>query len=222
MSDTRIQRSVGTTVGYAAGGLVALGLSALLFKTIVEGPMTFGAALIPGIVGLLLLGMAVGGSGVAPCPGCGASVTSLSMKSNDGVLCEGCKKFLEGKDGMLRLTEDARIADAPLFGALLPEAFTWPDGCCVCAEPAARKDAISVNVPSSASAGKAVAVTALTGGVVTQTGGGSRYTVEAPHCADHKDGAALGSGSSASPVRIRFRSYPYLRSFCALNKITPG
>lgn len=222
MSDTRIQRSMGTTIGYAVGGLGALALSALLFKTIVEGPMTLGVALIPGIVGLLLLWMAVGGSGVAPCPGCGAQVTSLSTKANDGVLCEGCRKFLEGKDGTLRLTDEARIADAPLFGALLPDSFAWPDGCCVCTKPVARKDPISVDIPSAASAGKGVAVTALTGGVVTQTGGGSRYTVEAPHCADHKDGASLGSGTSASPVRIRFRSYPYLRSFCALNKITPG
>jgi hypothetical protein len=219
--ETRIKRSVGATLGFAAGGLVALALSAFLFKAIVEGPMTFGIALLPGILGLILLGMAVGGSGVAPCPGCGAEITGLSTGSNDGVLCAGCKAFVEGKEGTLRLTDVARIADAPLFGAMLPESFGWPEGCCVCAGPAARRDSISVDLPSAAAAGKGLAVTALTGGVVTQTGGGTRYTIDVPHCADHKDGAALGSGSGR-PVRIRFRSYPYLRSFCDLNKITPG
>jgi len=220
-NESRIQRSVGTTIGYAVGGLAGLGLSGLLFKTICEGPVTFGIALIPGIVGLILLGMAIGGSGVAPCPGCGAQVTSLSTGTNDGVLCGGCKKFLEGKDGALRVTGESRIADTPLFGALLPESFAWPEGCCVCGKPAVRRDAISVSLPSAASAGKGAAVTALTGGAVTQTGGGVRYTVEVPHCGDHREGASLGAGSG-SQVRIRFRSYPYLRSFCETNKITPG
>ena len=219
--ESRIQRSVGATIGYALGGLASLGLSAILFKTICEGPITFGIALLPGILGLILLGMAIGGSGVAPCPGCGVQVTGLSTKSNDGVLCGGCKKFLEGKDGTLRVTEDSRIADTPLFGALLPESFAWPEGCCVCGGPAARRDVISVSLPSAASAGKGVAITALTGGTITQTGGGVKYTVEVPHCGDHKEGAALGSGTG-SQVRLRFRSYPYLRSFCTLNKITPG
>jgi len=223
MSDTGtpIKRSVGATVGYAVGGLAALALSGLLFKTIVEGPVTLGVALIPGIVGLILLWLAIGGSGTAPCPGCGVPLSGLSTGSNDGVLCSGCKKFLEGKEGMLRVTDESRIAEAPLFGAILPESFTWPEGCCVCAKPAVRRESISVSLPTASAAGKNLAVTALTGGVVTQSGGGDKYTVEVPHCGDHQEGALLGSGSGSS-VEIRFRSYPYLRSFCAANKISPG
>jgi len=218
---TRVQRSVGATVGYAVGGLVGLAVSALLFKWIVEGPISTGIALIPGLVAVLLVWMAVAGSGVAPCPGCGAPIGGLSTGSNDGVLCGACKKFVEGKDGTLRMTDEGRIAERPLFGAALPESFAWPDGCCVCAKPAARRDVVSISLPISSSAGTNAAVAALSGGTITRSGGGVRYTVEVPHCSEHKDGAELGSGAGSS-VRIRFRSYPYLRSFCELNKVPPG
>lgn len=218
---SRIERSMGATLGYLAGGIVGLGLSVLLFRSFADGPISIGISLCPGIVGLILLWMAIAGSGVAPCPGCGAPVGGLSTKTNDGVACDGCKKYLEGKDGNLRLTDENRVADSPLFGAVLPDSFGWPDGCCVCRQPSTRKESVSVSLPSAASAGKGLAVTALTGGVVTQTGGGIRYTVEVPHCAEHKEGAALGAGTQ-NRVKIRFRSYPYLRAFCEQNKITPG
>jgi len=220
-NETRIQRSSKATIGYAGGGLLACGLSALLFWSIVGGPITFGIALLPGILGLILLWMAIAGSGVAPCPGCGAQVEGLSTGSNDGVLCSGCRKFLEGREGRLRLTDPSRVADSPIFGAVLPESFTWPEHCCLCSSPSSRREPISVSVPSAASAGKGLAVTALTGGVITQSGGGTRYTIEVPHCAEHKEGAFLGAGSGKG-VQIRFRSYPFLREFCELNKITPG
>lgn len=218
---SKIQRSMGQTIGYLVGGLIGCGLSVLLFRFIAEGPISIGISLCPGLLGLILIWMAIAGSGVASCPGCGGRVEGLSMGSNDGVLCGGCKKFLEGKEGNLRLTEEGRVADAPLFGAVLPESFGWPEGCCVCRQPSSRRDSVSLSLPSAASAGKGLAVTAITGGVVTQTGGGIRYTVEVPHCAEHKEGALLGSAPQ-SKVRIRFRSYPYLRAFCETNKITPG
>jgi hypothetical protein len=50
---SKVTRSMGATVGFLVGGLVALGLSVLLFMTIVEGPVTIGIALIPGILGLI-------------------------------------------------------------------------------------------------------------------------------------------------------------------------
>ncbi len=223
MSDniTKVQRSMGATVGYAVGGLVSLVICVLLFKFMVEGPISLGIALIPGVLALILSWMAIGGSGVAPCPDCGQAIGGLSTRSNDGVLCEGCKKFVEGKDGTLRVTDAARIAEQPLFGAILPESFNWPEGCCVCSKPVVRRDAVSVSLPTTASTGTNVAVTALTGGVVTRSGGGVTYTVQVPHCNDHKEGALLGAGSGSS-VRIRFRSYPYLRAFCELNKVSPG
>ena len=217
---SRIERSKGATVGYAVGGLVSFGLSALLFWQIVEGAISFGIALVPGILALILFGRAIAGSGVAPCPGCGARITGLSTKSNDGVHCTGCKKFSEGKEGNLQMTPESRVADTPLFSTALPDSFTWPEGCCVCTKPATQREPISISLPSAPSAAKAIGVTAITGGVLAQTAGGTKYTVQIPHCGDHKDGASLGALSGAR-VRILFRSYPYLRSFCELNKTSP-
>ncbi len=65
---TTITRSWGATVGYVIGGLAALGLSVVLFVTIAEGSVTVGIALIPGIVGLTLLYVSLGGAGRAPAP----------------------------------------------------------------------------------------------------------------------------------------------------------
>jgi hypothetical protein len=136
---SRIQRSSGATIGYAVGGLIAIGVSGLLFWLIASGPISLGIALCPGIVGLILFWMAVAGSGVAPCPGCGAKIDGLSTGSNDGVLCPGCKKFLEGKEGGLRVTEESRVADSSLFGVGMPESFSWPEGCCVCGQPVTQR-----------------------------------------------------------------------------------
>ena len=216
---SRIQRSASSTIGSLIGGLVAAVISGLLFWLIVEGPITIGIALCPAIVAIILFWTAVSGSGVAPCPGCGAQVTGLSTGSNDGVLCAGCKKFLEGKAGILQVTDPQRVADSPLFGTVLPESFAWPEMCCLCAQPATRREAVSVSLPSAASTGKNLAVDVLSGGAVTSTGGGTRYTVEVPHCAAHQHGAELGSHTQG--VKIRFRSYPYLRAFCELNKTSP-
>ena len=217
---TRIRRSASSTLGSLIGGLVAAAVSALLFWQIVEGPITLGFALIPAIIALVLFWTAVSGSGTAPCPGCGAQVGGLSMGANDGVLCAGCRKFLEGKAGTLQVTDEQRVADSPTFGTVLPESFSWPEQCCLCAQPATRREALSISVPSAATAGKNLAVDAVTGGVLTRTGGGTRYTVEVPHCAEHQHGAELGSHTHG--VKIRFRSYPFLRAFCALNQIDPA
>ena len=217
---TRIQRSTSSTIGSLLGGLVAAALSALLFWQFVEGPITLGFALIPAIIALVLFWTAISGSATAPCPGCGALVAGLSTGANDGVLCAGCKRFLEGTAGELRVTDEQRVADSPLFGTPLPESFGWPEGCCLCARPATRRETVSISMPSAAAAGKNLAVDAVTGDALTSTGGGTRYTVEVPHCAEHQHGAELGSHPHG--VKIRFRSYPFLRAFCALNKTEPG
>ena len=60
---TKISRSWSATIGFSIGAIVALGISILLFISIVEGPFTFGIALIPAIVALILLFMSFGGAG---------------------------------------------------------------------------------------------------------------------------------------------------------------
>jgi hypothetical protein len=208
---TTISRSWGATIGYLIGGVVALGLSVLLFMTIVEGPITLGFALIPAIIALVLLYMSFGGAGTGACPGCGASLSGLGTKANDGVVCGSCHRYAEGQNGSLWLTDETRIADDPLFSSPLPEQFSFPPGCCVCGNAETNREQISFTTQNASSV-----LTASTIGVTTNT----KISVEVPHCAEHKGGARL-SATPKSPL-IRFRSYPYLRAFCQLNGTTPG
>ena len=218
---TEIARNWGTTIGYAVGGVVAMGLSVVLFATIVSGAITFGVALVVAIVGVILVVMAKGGAGEAQCPSCSAKLSSLSTGSNDGVLCSSCMAYAEGKDGKLWVTDQARIADSALFGAPLPAHFDWPAGCCVCGAPPTRRDPVSVTAQRTGSAVGVLAVAGATGGAITGTAGTTRITVEVPHCDAHKDGAAL-SDMGGGKLKIRFKSYPYLRAFCQQNNVKPG
>ena len=208
---TKVTRSWGTTIACLVGALVALAVSILLFVTIVEGPITIGIALIPAFVALILLYVAFSGSGTSSCPVCGAVLSGLNTKTNDGVLCDGCHNFVEGKEGSLWQTDLGRIADEPLFGSPLPAEFKFPPGCCVCGAPDTEREKIKLRMQNASSA-----ITASTVGVTTST----EVSVDVPHCAAHKGGARL----SASPknTHIKFRSYPYLRAFCQLNNTTPG
>jgi hypothetical protein len=208
---TKISRSWGATIGYLIGAIVALGISIALFMSIVEGPFTFGFALIPAIVALILLFMSFGGAGTSTCPICGAQLSGLSTKSNDGVLCASCHRYSEGKDGLLCPTDENRIADEPIFSSPLPEQFTFPGECCICAKPGVSREKISLRMQNSSSV-----VTAATVGVTTST----TVSVEVPHCAEHKGGARLSGTPQAT--HIKFRSYPYLSAFCQVNGTTPG
>jgi len=217
---TAVTRAWGATIGLAVTGLVLCGLTVVGFFTIVIGAITLALALLPGLLGLAALYMAVAGAATAPCPGCGAKIDGLSTGANDGKLCEGCKKYLEGENGRLWLTDEARVAETPLFGAVLADTFGWPDGCCVCGEPVARKLPVTLTVSTAKSGLGSLAVGAATGGMLLRTGGGKTFTVEVPHCAQHDDGARLASDTNET-VKIAFRSYPYQRAFCALNGAAP-
>jgi len=207
---TTISRSWGATIGYLVGGVVLLGISVLLFMTIVEGAVTLGVALIPAIVALILIGMSFGGSGTGACPGCGASLSGLGTKKNDGVLCGSCHRYAEGQSGSLWLTDENRIADDPIFSSPLPEQFAFPQGCCVCGNAETNREKISFTTQNASSV-----LTAPTVGLRSTT----TVSVEVPHCVEHKGGASL-SGTPKSSL-IRFRSYPYLRAFCQLNSTSP-
>jgi hypothetical protein len=208
---TKVTRSWGATIGYMIGAIIALGVCVLLSITIAEGPVTVGIALIPGILGIILLFMSFGGSGTSTCPVCDAPLAGLSTKSNDGVLCDACHNYVEGKGGLLRQTDADRVAEEPLFGSPLPDQFNFPPGCCVCGAPEARREQIKFRTQNASSV-----LTAPTVGITTST----EVSVAVPHCVAHKDGARL----SATPKNtvIKFRSYPYLRDFCQLNGTTPG
>jgi hypothetical protein len=208
---TKVTRSWGATIGYLIGAIVALGISIALFMSIVEGPMTLGFALIPAILALILLFMSFGGAGTSTCPICGAQLSGLSTKSNDGVLCASCHRYSEGKDGLLCPTDENRIADDAIFSSPLPEQFTFPSECCICGKPGVSREKISLRMQNSSSALTAAAV-----GVTTST----TVSVEVPHCAEHKGGARLSGTPQAA--HIKFRSYPYLSAFCQMNGTTPA
>ncbi len=218
---TKVTRNWKTTVGYAVGGLAAIAVSGLLFKTIADGAITIGIALIPGVLGLVFLGMAFGGAGEAACPSCGAVITGLSTGANDGVLCEKCHAFAEGKQGTLSPIDPNRVADKPTFGTLLPAQYSWPNGCCVCGAPADHAEKVQTRVQNQGSALALVGANAVTGGAVTGKAGATIFEVQVPHCAAHKDGAQI-SAAGGDRVKIRFRSYPYLRAFCQQNQIWPA
>jgi hypothetical protein len=206
-----INRSWKSTIGYLIGGVVCAGISVLLFMMIASGPITIGIALIPGVLALILFYMAVGGAGECSCPSCGKPLSGLSTGANNGVLCPGCHHYFEGKNGELWATDDTLVADAPTFASIVPEKFAFPPGCCVCGKESTRNIPISLHTTNASSV-----VTQSTIGLTTST----RTTVEVPHCGEHKDGAIL-TGTKDKP-HIKFRSYPYLRAFCALNNTMPG
>ncbi|HZJ45031.1 MAG TPA: hypothetical protein VFD63_14755 [Pyrinomonadaceae bacterium] len=208
---TKISRSWGTTFGFLIGALVLFVLSILLFMTIVEGPVTIGVALIPGVAGVVLLFMAFGGSGRTSCPLCNKSLNGLSTKANDGVLCTGCHNYLEGQGGLLWQTDEDRVADEALFTSPLPEQFIFPRGCSVCGGKEVGLEQIRMSSQNASSA-----ITAPTVGVTTRT----IVSVEVPHCAQHKGGAQLSG--TPSNAHIKFRSYRYLRAFCQANGTVPG
>src|SRR5476651_1315693 len=207
---TKITRSASATFTKLGLGIVAVALSWWLCRTIASGPVTVGIALIPGVVGLILLYLAFAGSGTTTCPACGASLSGLSTGTNDGVNCPNCHGYFEGKDRLLSKTDENRVADIPLFTTTLPAQFEFPPVCCVCGAPETHREKVTLSTQNASSA-----VTESTIGVTTST----TTSVEVPHCAEHKAGAAL-AGAQSHP-RIRFRSYPYLRAFCQLNKTTP-
>jgi|GEM_PF-2290774 len=217
---TRIARNWKATFGYLIAGLVALALSGLLFTTIADGAITIGISLLPGVMGLVFLFMALGGSGEAACPSCGAALSGLSTGANDGVLCEKCYLFVEGTQGTLAPTDPNRVADKPLFGTLLPAQYQWPQGCCVCGISPTQGQKVQTNLQNQGSAMTLIGVSAVTGGAVTGRAGYTAVSVEVPHCASHKEGAMLADAGGGR-VKIRFRSYPYLRAFCQHNGTQP-
>ncbi|MDQ3820366.1 MAG: hypothetical protein M3362_22165 [Acidobacteriota bacterium] len=206
----KITRSTGATIGLAIGAVITLGISILLFVKIAGGQFRLGLATIWGIAAALLLLatwfllLGVVSANLAACPSCGARLSQLSAKSNDGILCRRCWAYLEGSDGMLWRTDENRVADKPIFCSPLPESPIFPVRCCVCGRAEVHLEKISSLLGTSSRAFPS-----------------NRWvSADVPHCAEHEGGAQLG-GDQDDPY-IKFRSLSYLRAFCQKNNTKPG
>jgi len=160
------------------------------------------------IIAAGLLYSCLKGSYKADCPACGETIEELYKRKNKSRLCKHCRNFLEGDGGELWAIEESRVAKKPIFYAPLPEEFVFPDVCCVCGGPPTRYNTLKSELLHGASA-----VTIVGGRVVKK-----KITLEGiPHCDQHKKGVAIEMNH-----HIHFRSYAYLRAFCAANRVQPG
>jgi hypothetical protein len=210
----RGRRRLRTTIGLLVAAIAAFGFAALLFiGDFVEGPITAFIAILPAAIGLSLLVHALKGedSYSCSCPGCGALLEGLSAGVNRGILCRTCHGYFEGRHGKLWRIEEDRIADQAIFGSPLPQQPRFPEGCCVCGGPEVRRDEIEVTAPKQSDRD-------ALGGDATSW---AVISAQAPHCEEHREGAIL-AWSPSSGVRVKFRSYPYLRAFCERNQTLPG
>lgn len=172
----------------------------------------------------VLLGKVMKGSGSAACPACKAKIDDVERTGHvEGILCAQCGIFLRSDEGELRPMDLNTIAERPIFGASLADGFTWPAGCVVCG--GAVTQALPAGVLESDTSrdlginvmGLAMAATI---GVGFWVDNGKRVRLDVPHCGEHDDGAIL-TRTGSNKYMLLFRSYPYQRAFCELNRALP-
>lgn len=144
-----------------------------------------------------------------PCPSCGT--TMLELSEGRSRACEQCTQYLTGNDKELWIAPPDAVSATAVFGARLPERFAWPDGCCICRQPTTRTVPVSLSV-SQTGANLAASAVGLVAGRIVVRDGKTIYSVDAPHCAQHNDGATLET-QTLGPVRILFRSLAFQREF---------
>jgi hypothetical protein len=218
-------------------GLVLLGLfsdpgpaiiAILLFGCLLAFPIY--------LIGLVFAG--AGGKG--PCPVCAGEISTL-FASESNLLCTNCNTYLRCRRGTLSVMSDAEISPEPSFGAptewedvvglygasAAGDAYdlvttkntggrvlsaTWPDGCCVCGEPARFAETIRAEatlVPLTAIHLRTRKATLVAAGI--------------PHCEKHKGGVKFGPAPVATPPKthdmygLLFRSLAYRNKFCRAN-----
>lgn len=165
----------------------------------------------------LILGL-TSGMKEAPCPSCGRE--NLAEKDVEFKPCLNpkCQRYLQGDGESLWLAPDDTVAVAPTFGAVLPEKVGWPEGCCVCGQPATRVIPVTLHVKQTGQNLATSAAGLALGRIVVKTGGGTIVTVNTPHCETHMDGAALES-PTIGPLRIVFRSHTFQQQFRKRNSV---
>lgn len=177
-------------------------------------------AFVLGVSGLAVIIGSLAQAGVAACPSCGRDIDRLFPRKNKVALCDGCGAYAEGEGGRLWRVAEDKVAERPLYGALLPGSYQWPASCAVCTEAPTRTVPVTLSVPNVR---RTVITGALTAGAV-HLASVTRYTLQVPHCARHADGAKLRlvvTPLLATPVIVEFRSRAFHRAFCLINNVRP-
>lgn len=224
MKSTRIQRDKKKTARNLLGAFVLLGL-AYWFVANSDGHSRASAYMMAGLTGipaLILLYRAGTMASVGECPSCDMYLLGISGGSNEGLLCEYCSSYVEGKNGLLSVTPDDRVSSYHLYRSEIPDQVQWPEGCCVCREAVTRVLQAQITEKRDASMGKNLAAGVATLGTMKMTEA-TTTRLEVPHCSEHTDGAVLEVASDADMLNpaIAFRAHGYLKDFCELNQTRP-
>lgn len=175
------------------------------------------------------------------CPACGMTVDHEGLFVGARI-CPVCGVYAVKEGRSYVRVGDTYVHGAPAFATALPARnIQWPDGCCVCEQPATRMIGVKLVEKTDASFGRDLATRVASFGVLKAIDVHT-YAVEVPHCAKHADGADLGYVSHAvrstsdapklgermladrdtqATIGILFRSYPYFKKFLALNHEEP-
>jgi hypothetical protein len=135
----RVARSWPATLTWAAAALGAAAFTAVFVRTAALEHGLF--AVLAGVAAAGCAPLAVAAawaaaaaSGTARCPSCGAQLRGIARGPTG---CVRCFAYFHAAAGALEPLDETTVADAPRFAAPLAEAIPlWPDGCCVCGEPA--------------------------------------------------------------------------------------
>ena len=219
MAAQRIRRDIGRQVLFLALAAGALAFAAWAFLTMHFAVARWGWGIAGAVAALLLWGYGTGTAGTVECPSCGKTIDKVDPKRNSAVLCPHCMEFGTGDGGMLDKTPADYVARSAVFGAVLPSNLVWPEGCCVCEQPATRMIESRLVDERPASAGRDLAVGVASLGILKAVDR-TTYTIKAPHCAQHHDGVELKTPSGIdTSVALAFRSYPYYVKFRRANLV---
>ena len=219
MAAQTIQTNRARQIGFIVVALGCAGIAVWAFTSIELGVAKWGVTIVAGIAALLVWGYGTGTAGFATCPHCGKTIDHIDPKKQAAVLCAHCMEYSTGTDGMLDVTPDNYVANLPVFGAHLPNQLRWPEGCCVCEQPATRMIESKLVDERPGSPGRDLAVGVASLGILKAVDR-TTYTIQTPHCSEHKGGAELLEPSGIDfPVAIAFRSYPYYKKFRAANMV---
>jgi len=148
-----------------------------------------------------------GGAGLATCPQCGRASSVLHVTQHRYLCCAGCKTWLEGSTQM-QVVPDDHVASFPAFDLVLPESYTWPDGCPVCSGPVTRTVEL-----------EGTDVMADVAGMVAPVMIQKVVKIQAPCCSQHDDGVAVRR--EGGHAIVSFRSLGFWRRFMTSNDLQP-